>query len=546
MSFLMVLTPEGQRQRFELRDAVVRIGRSRENDLILKDPMVSRVEHARIEPAGGSAFQLRVMGSRTVLLNGAPASGVARLEPGDAIRIGRSSILFDSRPETTIELGGECLDFDGMSTPPSPETLTAREMKALCRGCPVVRDLDVILAASEALALDAPLPEFFTALLDLSGRVAPFERGVLMTLENGELVEQAARLPSADWERRFTLSRTITEHVVRCKEAILASDAIADERFCAGSSVSAQGIRSMMCVPLLSREEVIGILYLDNREHSGVFNKDSLRYLTLLANIAATRLELKRLVHAAAEAEYVRKELVRAAEVQRMLLPEHAPEIPGYEAHAISDPCFSVGGDYFDYLPYSGGRHAFILADVSGKGLSSSLIMSCLDSSSQFLAEFDFGPQEMANRLNAWLARHLPGNRFITSFIGLLDPSHNTLSYVNAGHLAPLLARSGGELERLTATGPPFGVVPDASYGLRRTGLDEGDILIAFSDGVTEAENSMEEQFGTEGVERILLRSLGDPPGIIVQTIREAIAEHRGDQAAQDDVTLMAVKRRAS
>lgn len=542
MAFLTIRTPEGNRLRYELGESSVRIGRKRDNDLILKDPGVSRHEHARIERRKDGEYQIRVLSSKGLLHNGIPVEGVVRLSAGDSIQIGRTRILFGSLSDTPVRISDqpdtEDRHITAVSIDDIPGASTAPHGRD-CAGCP----FDVIMEANEALLIDSPLAEMFEKILDLSGRVAPFERGVLMTLEGDRLVEQVVRLPESEWSRGIELSKTITNRVVGQKEAILATDAMLDDRLNVGESVNAQGIRSLMCVPLWLNKEVIGLVYLDNREQAGLYNSESLRYLTILANVAAIRIEHKRYLEASTEAEFVRKELRRAAEIQTRLLPDKPPEILGYAAHAISDPCYSVGGDYFDYLPFPEGRCAFVVADVAGKGLSSALIMSSLHSSAQILSEFHLEPLEMAAHLNAWLLRHLPDNRFVTCFLGLLDPARHVLRYVNAGHTAPLIVRAGGAAEKLPVTGPPLGIVQEPGYRLLEAAMGPGEILVSYSDGVTEAENEDGEQFGLDRLEEILSVASLESPDRIVHEVREALARHLGELAAQDDTTLMVVKR---
>src|SRR5262249_4163188 len=156
--------------------------------------------------------------------------------------------------------------------------------------------------------------------------------------------------------------------------------------------------------------------------------------------------------------------------------------------------CRAVGGDYYDYLPLDGGRVGIGLGDVAGKGLPAALLMASLQASLRALSELGLPPDDMMTRLNRLLCRTVPENRFVTFFFAALDPASHTLSYVNAGQNPPYIVRQGQEPEKLGQTGPPLGLFDTTRYGSRTVTLSPGDILVCYSDGVSEARGEGEEE----------------------------------------------------
>jgi sigma-B regulation protein RsbU (phosphoserine phosphatase) len=263
-----------------------------------------------------------------------------------------------------------------------------------------------------------------------------------------------------------------------------------------------------------------------------------------MANVAAIRIEHARLVQVEQAERLMAKDLEQAAEIQRSLLPDRPPQVPGLDVDGYNAPCRTVGGDYYDFFTYPDGRVGFLVADVAGKGMPAALMVSNLQSRVQVLAEAPDDLAEMASRLNRAVKKNSPTNRFITFFFAVLNPATGELAYCNAGHNPPLLIRADGSWERLPGGGLPLGLFLVAQYQQERAELRLGDALVMFSDGVSEAPRpSDDEEFGEERLAGLLAARQGESAsGLISAVIGEVEDWTRGAPPA-DDITLVIARR---
>ena len=227
-----------------------------------------------------------------------------------------------------------------------------------------------------------------------------------------------------------------------------------------------------MAVPLQTNDRVIGLVNVDSRSFARPFTPDDLDLLTVLANVAAIRIENQRLALVEHQKQLISRDLEQAAEIQRRLLPHQAPAVPGYELAGHNLPCRTVGGDYFDFFPYDDGRIGLVLGDVSGKGMPAALLMTALKGGVQvLLGEAPDDVAKLMSRLDRVVAANFPRNRFVSFFFGLLDPASGELIYCNAGHNPPFLLRADGSMERLPTCGTILGIFPDVGYEVKRCRL---------------------------------------------------------------------------
>ncbi|HVF44084.1 MAG TPA: PP2C family protein-serine/threonine phosphatase, partial [Pyrinomonadaceae bacterium] len=224
--------------------------------------------------------------------------------------------------------------------------------------------------------------------------------------------------------------------------------------------------------------------------------------------------------------------------------PTSPPHVEGYELQGISFPSYQIGGDYYDFIKCSDGRLVVALGDVSGKGTSAALLMSSLHAAvhAQVAACQPLG--ESIRAVNRYLADNTPGNRFVTLFYAELDPATGTLAFINAGHNPPLIAHgSDGTLEQLGAGGLPLGILPDYDYREGRTQLGPGDVLVVYSDGVTETQDPEGEEFGTARLHEVVSQNLRATASGIRDKIEAALSAFAQGTPAVDDITLVIVKR---
>ncbi|MDX8401479.1 MAG: SpoIIE family protein phosphatase [Mariprofundaceae bacterium] len=232
--------------------------------------------------------------------------------------------------------------------------------------------------------------------------------------------------------------------------------------------------------------------------------------------------------------------LAIAGEIQRGLLPDHDPEIPGWQVSGLQRSCFAVGGDYWHHLPLEDGRWWLLVADVSGKGYPAALTMANLQAMLQGLARLNFPVEEALAYLNDALCENLTGGRFVTLFLGKLQPESHSLVWVNAGHVPPLLASAKG-VRRLEASAPPLGMAPDLRFTVGQETLAPGDVLLACTDGVTEARNAQGEMFG-DRLPKWLAAHRDLPAARLCEALADAVTRFT-DGGPDDDLTVLCARR---
>ncbi|HZN03661.1 MAG TPA: SpoIIE family protein phosphatase [Candidatus Polarisedimenticolia bacterium] len=559
MDFLTIITPDGGTQRFDLTPVPnLKIGRSSTSDLVLQDLNVSRM-HAELVRRPEGYFVLDAGGKNGTFVNDKRIDAPTMLQPGDRVRLGTTTLVFNGHPKSNVE-------FTDQPLPAGPGTihLSADDLRtpnlgemSVIQGTPAPlhrptgpgsspsggQALQIIFEADKELVFHRPLDELLEKIMDLTRRAVRFERGLLMLLEGGTLRSHVVRVPEAETGKPIAISRTITDRVIKKQESILTSDALFDERFKAGQSVEIQQIRSLMCAPLWDNREVIGLIYLDSRQKAGLFTLDDLKLLTHLANVAAVKIENARLFEQAVAAERMEQEIQKAAEIQNHLLPSEGPPIEGYEIFGTSLMCRAVGGDYYDYVPLENGCYGLGLGDVAGKGLPAALLMASFQASLRALSEMGLSPDDTIRRLNRLLCKSIPENRFVTFFYAVLDPKTHVLTYVNAGQNPPYIVRVAGGSDRLEQSGPPLALLEDTTYKAHRTRLEPGDVLVCYSDGVSEACGPSEEEFGEMRLTEVVARDMTLSAAEHVRTLTEALLSHCAGRTYQDDVTLVVLKR---
>jgi sigma-B regulation protein RsbU (phosphoserine phosphatase) len=302
-------------------------------------------------------------------------------------------------------------------------------------------------------------------------------------------------------------------------------------------------IRSVLSIPLLHKGRMIGLLNAFNKKGPGGFTAGDQRLLSIISSQSAQVIENARLHEEEQALLAVHKEMEVAYRIQMDLLPSKTPAVPGYDLSGISVPSRRVGGDYFDFIEVGAGRVVVCLGDVSGKGMPAALLMANLQATLRCLVIQTTSPGECLERANKLMIENTGLDRFITLFLGLLDTGNHTLTYASAGHNPPLLFKTGGDVELLNARGIVLGCFEDASYAEESVLLEPGDILLVYSDGVTEAINSFEEEFGINGVRRSVSENRREDARVLLEEVIEAVRCHQGGSPQLDDITLLTLSR---
>ncbi|HEX4750155.1 MAG TPA: SpoIIE family protein phosphatase [Bryobacteraceae bacterium] len=547
---LLISGPKGQPTTFELKKEPLSLGRSADNDLAYPDdPWLSRF-HLCFERQNGETWYVRDCGARNgTVLNSTTLKAPHPIKPGDRIYAGHLTIEVKDRHSETKK---NVISF--ISTDEEKSTREATIVTSLDKvlgkaevpdqrsgasdsGLQSARFVKALIRAGQELAGHSPLEELFPAILKLALSATGAKRGVILTLENGDLVVKASEGAG------FALSTAVRDRVLRDRCSLVIGDAMLDDVFRMQKSIVLQRVRSMMAVPLQTGDRVIGIIYVDNGTLMRPFSQEDLDLLTVMSNVAAIRIEHARL-NAIEQADKIfEMELAQASEIQRSLLPPHAPVYSGYELAGLNIPCRTVGGDYYDFLPYPDGRLGVVVGDVSGKGLPAAMMMSNLQARVQMLVDYNPDPARAITVLNRNLAEHGVPGRFITFFYGLLDPATGLLEYSNAGHNYPVILRANEEIEDLPGSGMVMGIMAKERYERAETYLRPGDLLALYSDGVTEAVNEKDKEFGEHGLGKFLLRNRHQSCGDLVNALAEEVRGWCRSTSFADDFTVLLVRR---
>jgi len=534
MPELSILTPDGKTTPVKLEGQHVALGRSATNDLSFPEDSGLSRRHLRFEQDANGWVIVDAGSKNGTVVNGKRIEEPTRLKSGDQILAGHLTIVFDE-PDRKFER--TVVVFDGREERSRSATFATNLTHVITTERPVnANRVDVLIRAGQELAGHRPLDELFTLILDLAVDSVKAERGVLLTLDGDALVPKAAR------GENFRISSGVRDRVLN-KESILVNDVQSNESFRAMHSLLQQQVHMLMAAPLQTKDNVIGLIYVDSPSLVREFTSEDLSLLTVLANVAAIRIEHARLVEVEQAERILANDLEQAAHIEQALLPARAPYVAGIELAGHNAPSRSVGGDYYDFLPYPDGRVAIALGDVSGKGMPAALLMSSFQARVRVLAEDPPDMAEMMTRLNRATAVSCPSNRFVSFFFSVLDPATGELVYANAGHNPPLIARADGRIESLEDGGVLMGILPSARYEAYHARLYPGDVLLVYSDGVTEAVNPEGEEFEEHRLETVLLAHRGGSPQNIVTAVTEAVNQFTAGAPVADDLTLVVVKR---
>ncbi|HEX4276346.1 MAG TPA: SpoIIE family protein phosphatase, partial [Bryobacteraceae bacterium] len=397
--------------------------------------------------------------------------------------------------------------------------------------------VSALIRAGNELAGNRPLPELFRFILDLAIQAVKADRGVLMTAEDDNLVVRANKGDG------FRISTAVRDRVLNSGHSILVRDTSIDDAFRERRSIVEQNIRTLMAVPLQTRDKIIGIIYVDSPSLLREFTKDDLNLLTVMANVAAIRIEHTRFAEVEQARQLMARDLEQAAEIQQGFLPAVAPAVRGLDVAGHNAPCRTVGGDYYDFFPYGSSRIAMVLGDVSGKGMPASLLMMGLQARVQVLIEEPKRLADVMTRLNRITSANCPSNRFISLFFGILDGDTGELTFCNAGHNPPVIVRADGSYQRLKGGGPVLGILPTCEYEEHHAKLAEGDGLVIYSDGVTEANNPAGEEFEIEGLADAVIPVRGESAKSIIGHINKAVVTYTAGAPPADDITLIVARR---
>ncbi len=545
---LEVISPDNARRFVFLSVSPFCIGRGESgNHLQLADSRISRQCAALISE--GDLWYLEDRGHRRGVFVSGKQIDRCELKDGDIISFGIEDsyeIIFRSAGADTSIQNILSRIQDLPSTGSSPGGL---------------HKLNLLLEATMLLHSQLPLDSVLGTMLDHAISITDADRGILLEPDSSGALR--IRLARRSGGLRLSLdslapSQTALRQALERQASVITEDlAQADIKLQDAQSIVAQRLRAIVAIPLYTmpranstesivhskRGEFLGVVYLDSRR-AAAFSKLERQILDALAVEAASILDNARLVEYERQRQRLEQQLSIARDIQQALLPRGFRDFPHLTVSGINLPCLSVGGDYFDVFPMSDDRTAFLIADVSGKGLGAALLTTMLQGA---LSGMTIGadPARVFNHINKFLCEHSEVGRYATMFFGVLS-RNGDLEYINAGHPSPLLLRNGKLAEPFTEGSTPVGLIPDADYKAACVRLETGDTLVLFSDGVTEAADPDEQLFGIPRLRDALANLHDSPLDHLQKAVFDSVENFTRGASQADDITLLLVRYRAA
>jgi phosphoserine phosphatase RsbU/P len=569
MAVLEFLNGERVGERLTLAAKGAILGRHPECDIVLDQGAVSR-QHAQISLIDGDYFIEDLHSRNGTLINGIAIDSRYKLRDGDEVKICDLALAFHrgngpvaaavgtaalagfaiaQTPSAPLDEGGSGFEVEEEGGPPghSSTVMWKLDVSATKDAVRLAVNPETKLRAlveitqnlSHATALDDILPKVLDSLFNIFSQA---DRAfVVMCSPEGRLIPKAFKQRRGKEEEGARLSRTIINEVIRAKQAILSADAASDARFELSQSIADFRIRSMMCAPLVAGEEnVLGVIQIDTLDQRARFANDDLDVLASVASQAAFAIDNAQLHERQLVQQKVEADLNAARRVQKSLLPTAPPEVPGYQFFDYYEAANQVGGDFYDYILLRDGRVAIVLSDVSGKGVAAALVMARLSADVRYWLASEPSAAKAVNRINESFCRSGWEDRFATFVLALLDPRENRVTVVNAGHMPPLVRHSGGLVEEVAPNSSGFvlGMAEGVEYESADFVLSPGEMLVLFTDGISEALNPTNELYTLKRLAEQTGRG-ADGAAELGRAILDDVKRHAAGRAQSDDMCLV-------
>lgn len=533
-----VFSPIGSPTNHKLSSDLVTIGRASDCIVPIKDRYLSR-RHAEIHRIEGQ-WVLRDLGSANgTYLNNVRVEVDQSLQSGDRIRMGDTELLFQSEHSTDRFVAVA----DPRLTPTIAIPIQDIEAGQQLSGKSLDR-FRVLNALAVELIEDRPMDELFGFIVEkVMEHLKPSRAAIGLLADDGKAFATVeVRRQNKNDTAELTISHTLLQTIVEEKKALAFVDISVDERLSQAQSIIMQGINSVVCAPLMVAGVVNGLLYVDYYFAQKTLSEEDVRIVGQIARIASVKLENTRLRESALQKRLMDEELRTASAIQKGLLPGEPPLVSGYSLAGLNNPCRTVSGDYYDFICRPDGRLYFVIADVSGKGVTAALLMAGIQTAFRIFTKSDPTPAELVTQLHLNLRETLPKSKFVTMFVGRLEPATGFVEYCNAGHVPPLWLSDEGVAE-LPDADILIGPIAKAKYHDASFTIRPGDALVLFTDGLTESENDDGVEFSLSKLGETLGPLHGEAAPEIATQLENAVVEFSNMQALADDLTLVVVSR---
>lgn len=516
------------------------LGRGAGNHLIVSHMGVSR-SHAEVLIRNGE-YLLRDLGSKLgTFVNGVRVDQ-ARLADGDRVQLGGAQGV-----NLTFHAGDLLQSLIGRTDIGSDSGMSLRGFKEMGR----------LLATFRALSSISILDDLLALIVDTAVELTEAERGFIMLREtDGDLSFRCARNRHRQplEQACFQTSHRVPYEVVASGRPVVIKDLEYGDSAECHNLTRQLGLRSISCVPLryLTMHEsdcitsspgakILGVLYVDSASAASKLSRPRIDALETLASEAAIAVYNARLYKDSQDKHRMDEQLKIACDIQQALHPNPNRDLRYVRACSRTIPCYDIGGDYFDYFDLSDERFGFVLGDVAGKGLSAALLAALTQGIFSVAAGLDEPLPILFSKVNRNLAQRGTESRFVTLFLGILDRD-GTCIYVNAGHNPPLLLKPSGAMQELTVGGMVLGLFADAQYESGTLQLQPGDHIILFTDGVVEALNAQNKEFGMEQLTSLLQNCAQSSASEILDQIQDAVLSFAAAAPQHDDITIMVLE----
>jgi sigma-B regulation protein RsbU (phosphoserine phosphatase) len=518
------------------------LGRNADCGVVLNEPAVSR-EHAVIRKIQGKFFIEDLKSRNGTFVNNKEVKSRTALKDKDRIKICDNLLTFFES-----EAGDEPVDEPEEETSTIEATLAANNKPAFSTQSAdkLAMLIEMGQELSQTFNLDQLLPKVVDSLFSVFRQA---DRAFIILSDDGKLIPQVTktrRVSDDGSDARF--SRKIVNMCIDTGQALLWEDASSGKVIELSQSIADCKIRSVMCVPLMSRNtnKAFGVIQLDTLDRFKKFAEDDLKLLLAVAGQAAVAIENANMHDTIVARAGLERDLKVAQQVQKSFLPKAMPAFAGYEFFAHYEAAQEVGGDYYDFIPLPGPRLGVMIGDVAGKGIPAALFMAKVSSDLRYCALTEPRLDTVVTRLNVLLQEAAGLDRFVTLGACLVDPGAHEVSFVSAGHMLPLVFRKAKqafeEPVSRDITGFPLGTVDGYQYEMAAFRLDPGDTVVLYTDGVTDSRSQNESVFAMEG----MMKALGGgpmSPKLIVERLMSAIRQHAVGRKPHDDITVVSFGR---
>ena len=554
MDRLRVVPPYGKSFFYPVRRKSIVIGRSTTVDLPLSDRFLSR-RHARLFRDDG-VWWIEDLGSRNgSWLNGKRIDQPAHFHDGDRIRLSNSYILSGPEPEDLEKTPGDWITSESNVTfRPAQEVTTGQGARPSTHGAAPddiharADHLRLLNQIHKSLSEPVDLESLLEQILDRACDALRPDQAVIYLKQPSGNYHRAAERSEGAMANEHLESETLLKKVADEGLTALVHGLDTDPDWQHADSMLDQGVKSLIAAPLSDDQGSIGMIALTSHELDSPFGDGELELLVSIASIASLRVRNLLLTEDAVRRslaqDQIDRELELARRIQIGLIPSGIPQIEGFEMHGSSVPCRQVSGDYYQIVPRKDGREALvILADVAGKGLGASLLTASLEALAIGPIEVGHPPVEICSRVSRRLFDRTISGKFATMFVASLRSNDDGFTFASAGHCPGLLVRASGKVTRLKSTGPPLGLFVNVDYQEVNRRLIPGDILVLYSDGLSEASDPRDREYGLRRLTRICKnhrdKPLAELAGILESDIDAFVQGH----PYQDDRTLVLVRR---